>query len=253
MNLTCVRFLFVCVQPDNIGFDAAGNPKLFDFGFAREVHTITDKTEIAGSLRYMSPENALGQGKGNLPAGDVYAFGVLLFELCTLQKPFQGFSRNKETFTNAVIKAGWRHSVVSIPSPTLQRLITQCWDVDVKVRPTIDVVVKTLSLEVSNSSGLTSKGSWVKSKKKLLIRSCGHLKALRSYDSIFKGVRSSFGSLSRTSKGTAATTTEFSMSTNGSYFESNSKNVGWDNIPPQTENNHSSLHVIKERLGVCPK
>ncbi len=38
------------LKPQNVGFDANGVPKLFDFGFAREIHTIAE-SEMAGSLR----------------------------------------------------------------------------------------------------------------------------------------------------------------------------------------------------------
>lgn len=53
-------------KPDNVGFDAAGEVKIFDFGLAKrlvsedktdhELYTLTGNT---GSLRYMAPEGTL--------------------------------------------------------------------------------------------------------------------------------------------------------------------------------------------------
>ena len=135
------------LKPDNIGFDASGTPKLFDLGFAREVHALKDM-ECAGSLRYMAPEVSLG--KETTLKSDVYSFGVLLWELCTLEKPFQQFSSRTE-FKENVTVGGYRPSLNSIRSASLRRLIASCWDHNPNNRPTMESVIEALREEIADS------------------------------------------------------------------------------------------------------
>jgi serine/threonine protein kinase len=73
------------LKPGNVGFDEEMNVRLFDFGMARKVSEC-DPNEVCGSPRYMAPE--IMQGNGYTLKVDVYSFGVLLYELCTLEAPF---------------------------------------------------------------------------------------------------------------------------------------------------------------------
>lgn len=133
------------LKPENIGFDANGTPKLFDLGFAREVHTLKD-LEYAGSLRYMAPEVTLGNGTS--VKSDVYSFGILLWELITLEKPFKQFNGRAE-FKEKVTLEGYRPGLSSIRSKSLQKLISACWDDDMNNRPTMASVVKSLQVEIA--------------------------------------------------------------------------------------------------------
>ena len=133
------------LKPDNVGFDAAGVPKIFDLGFAREVHTLKPK-EVAGSLRYMAPEVATG--KTTMLVSDVYSFGVLLWELCTLEKPYKHIN-SREEFMEEVIHDGWRHSTSSIPSNPIRKLIKECWTKDYRKRPNFSKIAKVFRVELS--------------------------------------------------------------------------------------------------------
>ena len=73
------------LKPGNVGFDEDMNVRLFDFGMARRVSECV-QDEICGSPRYMAPE--IMEGKGYTLKVDVYSFGILLYELCTLEVPF---------------------------------------------------------------------------------------------------------------------------------------------------------------------
>jgi len=144
------RVIFRDLKPDNVGFRKDGTPVIFDFGFAREVHTL-ESQEVAGSLRYMSPEMAFGLDP-SLPS-DVYSFGVLMFELCTLEKPFKPF-KDQSVFNEHVLVKNYRPPVTAIPSKDIKELITSCWDPDHAKRPSMTSVVKRLRVEATLSSGM---------------------------------------------------------------------------------------------------
>ncbi|MBI4864634.1 MAG: protein kinase, partial [Candidatus Riflebacteria bacterium] len=65
-------------------------PKIGDFGLARSQHLPSGTVvgQIMGTPRYMSPEQCRGQRCA--PASDLYALGVMLFEMVTGQPPFPG-------------------------------------------------------------------------------------------------------------------------------------------------------------------
>jgi len=73
------------IKPSNILLDQAGNAYLSDFGIAG---TVSDARTGAptGSAAYMSPEQ--GRGEQVDARADVYALGVVLYEVLTGQKPF---------------------------------------------------------------------------------------------------------------------------------------------------------------------
>jgi serine/threonine-protein kinase len=77
------------VKPGNVMVDHKGGIYLTDFGIARFVGTTTTTTMgVAGTPAYMAPEQIVGRGIG--PATDIYALGVVLYEILTGQKPFRG-------------------------------------------------------------------------------------------------------------------------------------------------------------------
>lgn len=133
------------LKPDNVGFDHSGVPKIFDLGFAREFHTLKPK-EVAGSLRYMAPEIALGQPTEF--ASDVYSFGVLLWEMTTLEKPYKHI-HDRDEFIESIMINGWRPSSSHMPSTALRKLVKECWDAEHTRRPTFSKVVKILKVETS--------------------------------------------------------------------------------------------------------
>jgi serine/threonine protein kinase len=75
------------LKPANILVDAAGQPKVVDFGVAHvndggpATSRQTSIGEILGTLAYMSPEQILGKAESLDGRSDVYALGVLLYEL----------------------------------------------------------------------------------------------------------------------------------------------------------------------------
>lgn len=76
------------IKPANVLFDVRGDAKIMDFGLATPVAAALagDAGTIVGSPRYMSPEQIRGERVD--PRTDLYALGVMLFELCSGDPPF---------------------------------------------------------------------------------------------------------------------------------------------------------------------
>ena len=79
------------IKPENIHLDAAGKAKLMDFGIAKaQGLTMTRAGFALGTPYYMAPEQVLGETVTD--SVDIYAFGILFYELMTGDKPVKGES-----------------------------------------------------------------------------------------------------------------------------------------------------------------
>ena len=81
------------VKPQNIMLDNRSEPQLMDFGLAKRVNEdsgMTTEGVLLGTPAYMSPEQAQGDTINIGPRSDQYAVGVILYELLSGQRPFEG-------------------------------------------------------------------------------------------------------------------------------------------------------------------
>lgn len=86
------------VKPANVLFDDNDRPFLADFGLAvRELDQSAVRGQIAGTVRYMSPEQVAGRAHHLDGRTDIWALGVMLYALLTGQHPFSG-KTTEETF-----------------------------------------------------------------------------------------------------------------------------------------------------------
>ncbi|MFN4002910.1 Stk1 family PASTA domain-containing Ser/Thr kinase [Microcella sp.] len=82
------------IKPGNVMVTSAGQVKVMDFGIARAISdsaaTVAQTSSILGTAQYFSPEQARGETVD--ARTDLYASGVVLFEMLTGRPPFQGES-----------------------------------------------------------------------------------------------------------------------------------------------------------------
>lgn len=155
------------VSPGNILATYEGEVKILDFGIARAAQaTQTAQGSRKGKVQYMSPEQCHG-----LPVdrrSDVFAVGIVLYELCTMRRPFRG--DNEFAVMNAIVSGRFLppSKVVDFAfPPELERLIVRALAVDKDVRfqtalemkDAVEQVARSLSIELS----LPALGQYVES------------------------------------------------------------------------------------------
>ena len=118
------------LTPRNIMIDRAGDAKIMDFGIARSAGAgvVTEIGNIIGTPSHMSPEQL--DGRETDQRSDIYALGILFFEMVTGRAPFEG-----DTAFSVAIK----HKMEKPPNPRdlnssvpedLSRLILKCLEKD---------------------------------------------------------------------------------------------------------------------------
>jgi serine/threonine protein kinase len=161
----CLRFTFLCLilllllllllcttTTTTFNIINSGDVKLFDFGLAKELDPslrsgLTEMYELSGntgSLRYMSPEVARSEPY-NLSA-DVYSFGLLLWQICALDLPYDGM--NRQDHSELVVHGNERPALDSSWSTPLRILMKRAWEPDPLVRPSMDSIYKILKREI---------------------------------------------------------------------------------------------------------
>jgi len=120
------------LKPQNVLIDGEGRVRVTDFGIARAgASEITQTGSVMGTAQYLSPEQA--QGLAVSPASDLYAVGVILYEMLTGRVPFEGDS--------AVAVALKQVSEAPVPPSRLNHNVTPALD---------GVVLKALAKDPAN-------------------------------------------------------------------------------------------------------
>ena len=120
------------IKPENILLSNEGRIKLSDFGLARNVDTRTQASELLGTVGYMAPE--LVTGKVATKASDVYACGIMLYEMLVGERPYAG---------EQSVQIAYQHANSRVPAPSarnpeitssLDRLVAAATEPDPSVR-----------------------------------------------------------------------------------------------------------------------
>ncbi|XXF77575.1 protein kinase [Myxococcaceae bacterium GXIMD 01537] len=136
------------VKPENVLVARGGPLKLADFGIAAlsDQERLTSTGAITGSLPYMAPER-IDTGAFS-PASDVYAVGVILFELCAGATPHGGKGAAHLAASVMTRDApSLAEAVPGTPEP-LAALVARCLERDARLRPRDGVELERLLEEV---------------------------------------------------------------------------------------------------------
>jgi Tol biopolymer transport system component len=136
------------IKPENLMLRPDGYVKILDFGLATEQNAENRAGgQPAGTLRYMSPEQA--RGRGLSPATDVFSLGVVLYELAAGVHPFAASEESNSTLAVASRSALQQVRLPVSPGGSLpsafHRLILEMLDKDPSARPTAAAVAHRLA------------------------------------------------------------------------------------------------------------
>ena len=124
------------IKPGNILIASDGRVKVADFGIARamaDAQHLTEPGVVWGTTAYLSPEQI--RGETATPASDVYAIGVLLYEMLTGQTPFQGEDRVAVALKHLNEPPPPLHELNPRVPPGLERLVLRMLSKDPAQRP----------------------------------------------------------------------------------------------------------------------
>ena len=136
------NIIFRDLKPANVGFDVRGDVKLFDFGLAtfmsQDGDPYEDKYEMsgAGSPRYMAPEVLVNPPKPYNMKVDVYSFGIVLWEILSLQKPY-AHVRSQDELVDYVTIQGGRPAINDEWKEPVKETLTLSFSADSTARPTM--------------------------------------------------------------------------------------------------------------------
>lgn len=126
------RVLHRDLKPANVMIDGRGRARITDFGLAVAAGEIIDG-EFSGTPSYMAPEQL--DGKGASVRSDIYALGLVLYELYTGRKAFEGATLQELRRKHSEESPASPSSVSPGFDPVVERVILRCLEKDPRARP----------------------------------------------------------------------------------------------------------------------
>jgi len=127
------------LKPANVMIDERGRPRITDFGLAVVSEELRGEEAMAGTPAYMAPEQLTG--KEVTQRSDIYALGLVLYELFTGKRVFEAKSIQELIALHEKSTPPTPSSHVKEIDPLAERVILRCLEKDPKARPASAVQV----------------------------------------------------------------------------------------------------------------
>ncbi|MCM2258771.1 MAG: serine/threonine protein kinase [Vicinamibacteria bacterium] len=121
------------LKPANVMLDGRGHVRLADFGLAGVAGAIPGHEVASGTPAYMAPEQ--GGGRGVSERSDIYALGLVLYEVFTGRAAFAGRTRAELLLAHQESRPTPPSSLVPDLDPAVERVILRCLEKDPSARP----------------------------------------------------------------------------------------------------------------------
>ena len=121
------------LKPGNIMLDRHGEPRILDFGVAAVAGQLEPTEARCGTVAYMAPEQL--EGRDATVRSDIYALGLVLFELFTGSPAFQGTDAAEFLRLRGSHPSTTPTTLVRDLDPAIERAILRCLDPDPRLRP----------------------------------------------------------------------------------------------------------------------
>jgi hypothetical protein len=130
------------LKPANLMLDGQGNVRITDFGLAGLAESLREEDVRSGTPCYMSPEQL--QGREVSVRSDIYALGLVLYELYTGRRAFQGKSLPELARKHREERPIEPSALVAGLDPAVERAILACLEKEPRRRPSSALVVSAM-------------------------------------------------------------------------------------------------------------
>ena len=130
------------LKPANVMLDGQGKVRLTDFGLAGLAEALSGDDVRSGTPSYMSPEQL--QGREVTARSDIYALGLLIYELVTGRRAFEGKGLAELARKHRDERPADPSALVPDLDPAVERTILACLEKDPKRRPPSALVVSAM-------------------------------------------------------------------------------------------------------------
>ncbi|MCX6595855.1 MAG: serine/threonine-protein kinase [Acidobacteria bacterium] len=127
------------LKPQNIMLNKRGEPVIMDFGLAAIADTMSGPEARNGTPAYMSPEQL--RGVEVTAKSDIYALGLVLYELFTGKKPYDAQTIPQLLDLQDAIQLTSMSSVAADIDPAVEKVIRRCLDPQPAKRPTTPLAI----------------------------------------------------------------------------------------------------------------